>query len=53
MSYGKQDQLEHIIEFAKNNPDEFFAIYTYWIIGTILLVIFISIHYFFFIHNKR
>lgn len=45
MRYGREENLEHIIEFAKNSPDEFFAVYTYWIIGAILLVVSVSILY--------
>lgn len=50
MRYGREERLEHIIEFAKNNPDDFLAIYTYWIIGAILLLVSISVLY---LSNKK
>lgn len=41
----REESLERIIEFAKNNPDDFFAMYAYWITGAILFVVSISILY--------
>jgi hypothetical protein len=41
----REERLEHIIEFAKNNPDDFFAMYAYWITGAILFVVSVSILY--------
>ncbi len=42
-----EQKIKYIIYLAKNNPDEFFHIYSYFIVGMILLVTFSIVQYIF------